>query len=102
LSNPRLKFSLRIAGIAFCFGTGVWVGRIGSRDVQVRAQERTNLPAGCRVVVPRSWGEYRGASEYGLAFQDENGTVRFMLHPPCGSIDSTTDPSAIDLILQRR
>ena len=102
MSHPRWNFWLRIAAVACCFVAGMCIGRIGSSDLRVHAQDRNNLPYGCRVVVPKSWGEYKGASAYGLAFQDGEGTLRFMLHPPCGNIDSATDASTIDLVLQRK
>jgi hypothetical protein len=102
LSRPRWNFWLWIVAVAGCFAAGMYIGRIGPREVEVHAQDRNNLPYGCRVVVPKSWGEYKGASAYGLAFQDETGTLRFMLHPPCGNIDSATDASTIDLVLQRK
>lgn len=58
----------------------------------------------CMAQVPIAWGEFRGASDYGLAFEDENGTLRFVVHPPCGT-SSSSNPvplPTIDLMLERR
>jgi hypothetical protein len=51
----------------------------------VRAQDQFMTFAGCISGVPKSWGDFMGASSYGLAFQDEKGTLRFVQHPVCGS-----------------
>jgi hypothetical protein len=40
--------------------------------------------AGCTVSVPKSWGQYRGAStQSGFAFEDSAGTIRFITSVPC-------------------
>jgi hypothetical protein len=51
----------------------------------VHAQDQFTTFAGCVSGVPKSWGNFMGASSYGLAFQDDKGTVRFVQHPVCGS-----------------
>jgi hypothetical protein len=39
---------------------------------------------GCVASVPRSWGQFRGAStQSGLAFEDSAGTLRFLTNMPC-------------------
>ena len=79
------------------------VGRNYPRDVRVHAQDKPSGTLTCSVTVPKSWGEYKGASAYGLAFQDLNGTLRFLLHPSCGNLSgSYSDYSGADLELQRR
>ena len=91
--------------LAILLAAGVIGGIIGRNypaDVSVHAQEKSNGTLGCTVTVPKSWGEYKGASAYGLAFQDANGTVRFLLHPPCGNLSSYTEYGPSDLEVQRR
>jgi hypothetical protein len=40
----------------------------------------------CVATVPRAWGEYKGgSSQSGLAFQAQDGTLRFLTNLPCGS-----------------
>lgn len=40
--------------------------------------------AACTSFVPPEWGEYKGSSEhYGIVFQDNNGTLRFVTNVPC-------------------
>lgn len=40
----------------------------------------------CIATVPRAWGEYKGgSSQSGLAFQAQDGTLRFLTNLPCGS-----------------
>lgn len=58
----------------------------------------------CTTSVPKSWGEFKGASEFGVAFEDGEGTIRFVLHPPCGNralSDAIPTPAA-DLMMERR
>jgi hypothetical protein len=38
----------------------------------------------CRSYVPPAWGDYMGSSEhYGVVFQDNSGTLRFITNVPC-------------------
>ena len=40
--------------------------------------QKDSLQPTCALTVPSSWGEYKGASrDFGLAFQDSGGTLRF-------------------------
>jgi hypothetical protein len=40
--------------------------------------------ANCRSYVPPEWGEYKGSSDnYGVAFQDSSGTLRFITNVGC-------------------
>ena len=55
------------------------------RTAVVHAQDQFTTFAGCVSSVPTSWGDFMGASSYGLAFQDDQGTVRFVQHPVCGN-----------------
>jgi hypothetical protein len=55
------------------------------RTTVVHADDQFTTFAGCVSGVPKSWGNFMGASSYGLAFQDDKGTVRFVQHPVCGS-----------------
>jgi hypothetical protein len=46
---------------------------------------------GCVASVPKSWGTFRGASaQSGLAFEDPNGTIRFLTNIPCDGIPSVS------------
>jgi hypothetical protein len=39
---------------------------------------------GCVASVPKSWGQFRGGSaQSGLAFEDQQGTLRFLTNIPC-------------------
>jgi hypothetical protein len=80
------------------------VGRLRNPESSVHAQEKFMGVTNCVTVVPKSWGQFKGGSDYGLAFQDENGVVRFVLHPTCGSLNSPAEPptAPIDLEVQRR
>jgi hypothetical protein len=41
--------------------------------------------------VPAAWGEFKGGNQQsGLAFQDRNGTLRFVTNLPC---DATPQPA---------
>jgi hypothetical protein len=84
--------------------TGAIVGRVSAPATKVHAQEKLSGIGDCTAVVPKSWGDFKGASEYGLAFQDENGVVRFVLHPVCTAVNSPAEPppAAIDLEVKRK
>ena len=86
---------LLLAGIA-----GGVVGRMHTAPVSVHAQEKD--VTSCMVVVPRSWGDYKGGSSYGLAFQDQSGTLRFVAHPICGNGLSPMQAPLVDLKVERR
>ncbi len=90
---------LLLAGVA-----GNVLGRMRTPNITVHAQERFSGITNCVTVVPKSWGEFKGGSDYGLAFQDDNGVLRFVLHPTCGSVNSPAEPppAPIDLEVQRR
>lgn len=70
----------------------------------VHAQDRFSDGVTCIAQVPKEWGEYRGASEYGLVFEDDKGNLRFLLHPTCGNrYSSNAIPNPIiDLLLERK
>ena len=86
-----------------CAALGYAGGRL-QPAATVHAQDKYAIPGGCIAGVPRTWGTFKGASDYGLAFEDNDGTVRFLLHPPCGNgLSSMADPSAVvDLKIERR
>jgi len=47
------------------------------------AQKETVEPT-CTLTVPYQWGEFKGASrDFGLAFQDKDGTLRFIRDLGC-------------------
>jgi hypothetical protein len=38
----------------------------------------------CKTYVPQEWGDFKGSSEhYGLVFQGNDGTLRFVTNVPC-------------------
>lgn len=90
---------LLLAGVV-----GSQLARMWTPPVRVHAEERFSGITNCVMVVPKSWGDFKGGSEYGLAFQDEHGIVRFVLHPSCGIVNSPAEPPPppIDLEIQRR
>jgi hypothetical protein len=47
----------------------------------VQAAGITGRP--CSTFIPKEWGEFRGASTYGMEFEDSDGTIRFVKNPPC-------------------
>ena len=56
------------------------------------AQDDVVTFPGCLTNVPKSWGKFVGASSYGLAFEDDRGTLRFVQHPVCSSNSSALNP----------
>ena len=69
----------------------------------VHAQDQLTY-AGCVSEVPKSWGNFVGGSTYGLAFQDDKGTLRFLQHPICGIAipQSNLPTAAVELQLLRK
>jgi hypothetical protein len=70
------------------------------RAAVVHAQDQFTTFAGCVSSVPTSWGDFMGASSYGLAFQDDQGTVRFVQHPVCGNAVSANSAPVPSLGLE--
>jgi hypothetical protein len=85
---------------------GLAVGFAGERMrpvTAVHAEEKFSAMHGCIAGVPKWWGTFQGASEYGLAFEDNTGTVRFLARPSCGSGESMAQPdAAVDLKIDRK
>ena len=55
------------------------------RQQMANAQKDPLQPA-CVLAVPSGWGEFKGASrDFGLAFQDSAGTLRFIRDLACES-----------------
>lgn len=55
--------------------------------LQPTAEGQTQT-ARCSATVPRSWGEFRGATSQGFVYEDENGTVRVIRQLPCPSVST--------------
>jgi hypothetical protein len=53
-------------------------------QVSADPQSAVSTNAHCKVIVPSNWGEFIGASTYGLAFKDDQGIIRMMNQMPCG------------------
>lgn|GEM_PF-1303633 len=81
---------------------GGMLGRLYNPATTVHAQGGTDAYSNCIVAVPTAWGEFKGGSEFGLAFEDRAGTLRFLLHPPCGSLNTPTDYNVVDLKIIRK
>lgn len=82
-----------------------WDARQNDED-ESRRSSRGDVQrvSNCMTVVPKSWGDFKGGSQYGLAFEDDKGVVRFVQHPSCGDINSSAEPpvESIDLEIRRR
>ncbi len=53
-------------------------------QVPMATAQKDPLQPACVLTVPVGWGEYKGASrDFGLAFQDKNGTLRFIRDLAC-------------------
>jgi hypothetical protein len=102
--KPNLSTVGRVAIVVLAGCVGGLVGRMKAPGLEVKAQENFNGLTNCATVVPKSWGEFKGGSQYGLAFEDDRGVVRFVQHPSCGSINSPAEPPVepIDLEIKRR
>lgn len=60
------------------------------RAASLKPQPQVFAP-GCVASVPKAWGTFRGAStQSGLAFEDANGTIRFLTNIPCQGVPSVS------------
>jgi len=58
-------------------------GAMAPQQPMATAQKDALQPT-CVLTVPSHWGEFKGAShEFGLAFQDKDGTLRFIRDLAC-------------------
>ena len=94
-------------GLMFLVGiAGGIVGRMvpfnGGTTPVVHAQSAGNETANCIIAVPNSWGVFMGASDFGIAFQDQKGAIRFVAHPSCANMNAPTDVYAVDLKVVRK
>lgn len=97
-----LSWMGRLAVLLAVGAIGGIVGRNYPAAGRVHAQENSSGTTACTLTIPRSWGEFKGASAYGMVFQDPNGTLRFLLHPACGNLRTYTEYGPTDLEIQRR
>jgi hypothetical protein len=86
---------------------GVAIGFFGGRFwtiSPVHAQGQSSETGLCTTTVPKSWGDFRGASAYGLAFEDDAGTVRLMRNPSCdsGISSAASGYPTVDLKVERK
>jgi hypothetical protein len=58
-------------------------------------------PSTCVATVPAGWGEFKGASEFGLAFQDSSGTLRFVRNTIC-QVSGTQVVPVVSLEVHRK
>ena len=64
------------------------------------AQDISPNVGSCSISVPKEWGEFKSASEYGLAFEDDKGTLRFVLRPRCAISSNSGEAPVADWDLQ--
>jgi hypothetical protein len=85
----------------FVLGLAAGVFGASRHTPVVHAQSSANSMgsniSGCRTVVPKEWGKYQGSSLFGLAFEDEKGTLRFISHPNCGGISESQETVAASI-----
>jgi hypothetical protein len=104
LNEAFMKIYSALALLAAGAFIGAGVHSRLQEPAAVHAQEYIGTSAQCMTNVPKDWGDFMGGSTYGLAFEDKTGTLRFILHPPCGSLNGAFSPPVplVDLQIQRR
>ncbi len=90
-----MKRNIAILIFAVCLTAGI---SYSSGKHQVHAAGQLGYGAPCISYVPKDWGEFRGASSYGVEFEDSYGTIRLIKNPPC-DISATPRP---DLEIHRK
>ena len=71
-------FFWRFLGLLALIYAGIAWFSLSEKQGNVLASAR------CQINVPSEWGEFVGGSNYGLAFRDDQGTLRFVTQVPCG------------------
>ena len=65
----------------------VLLAALGGFYAGQQQQERTvyaaSSSARCQFAVLRDWGDFKGASQWGFAFEDSSGTIRVFSQLPC-------------------
>ncbi|MGH9702630.1 MAG: hypothetical protein ACRD4K_04585 [Candidatus Acidiferrales bacterium] len=85
---------LAVVLIAFVAGFCVSALLFRSMPVQAAPSPAQSSIGGCVSAVPQQWGQYKGGSaQSGLAFEDREGTIRFLTNIPCGA----TPPVALEI-----
>jgi len=79
-----------------CFAVGL--ASVASYMIRTRVQAAGVAGHPCTSFVPKEWGQFRGASSYGMEFEDSEGTIRFIKNPPC----DPTFTARADLELRRQ
>jgi hypothetical protein len=92
-------FCLVLAGMI----SGVCIGD-HIAPATVHAQNGFGSLSGCLTAVPKDWGDFVGASTYGMVFEDREGTLRFLQRPVCSTSNSANNvpTSAVDLQIVRK
>jgi len=79
------KFKI-LAMVLIGFVAGFCVSATLFRGKPVQAAPPQSSIGGCVSAVPQQWGQYKGGSaQSGLAFEDREGTIRFLTNLPCGA-----------------
>ena len=89
--KPRLAMILAILALG---------ATVGSH--QLKANNQETLPTPCVVVVPSDWGEFKGASLYGLMFEDREGTLRLVEKLPCSMDRRQVGPPRVSAEIRRK
>jgi hypothetical protein len=63
--------------------------------------QRDSVQPNCVLTVPPGWGEFKGGSRFGLAFEDSAGTLRFINDVGC-QIAGTQPVPVVSLEVRRK
>ncbi len=86
--NPKIARLLFAAAVLLTAGNWFY-----ARRAKAAPQMGYGQP-GCISYVPPEWGDYKGSSQqYGVAFQDNKGTLRFITTVAC----QTTPQVALEI-----
>jgi len=101
MNNRWLAVSL----VALGLGVG-WIAGHRRFVTVAHAQEQSSIIGSCSLTIPKEWGQYKGASDWGLAFEDSQGTLRFLRHTRCditsGGSDSNPKANDWELMIRKR
>ena len=90
-----MKFRLALFVVILALSATIGIHRL-------KADTQQALPTPCVILVPADWGEFKGMSRWGLAFEDKDGILRLIDQMPCSLDRGQTGVPRVSVEVHRR
>ena len=90
-----MKFRLALFVVILALTATIGINRL-------KADTQQTVPTPCVVLVPSDWGDFKGISRYGLAFEDKDGTLRLIDQMPCSLDRGQVGVPKVSVEIRRR